>query len=124
MHVCMGAEKFRKKNDKLLSAADCGFGDLHGDLGTMQKSFLLFRGGRMKNEWIEPYEKGVGIEAAIGGLNIPACIFLPGNTSTSEDMSVALKYAFPEGEEYDQEARAKMTDVKERVYPALFIIIV
>ena len=50
----------------------------------------------MKNEWIKPYEEGVGMQADVGDFEIPAFVFLPGNTSTSEDMSVALKFAFPE----------------------------
>ena len=56
MHVCMGAEKYKNAYDKIESAKDTGFGDGNGPLGIMEKSFLLFRGGRMHNEWIEPYE--------------------------------------------------------------------
>jgi len=50
----------------------------------MCRSFLLFRGALMENTWIKDWEKKVGKDY----------ISLPGSTSTSKNLEVALEFTF------------------------------
>lgn len=93
----MGAEKFRRKEDRIPTRLDLSL-PVDGPLGHFGASFLLYRGGQMKDAWIRPYEDGVGIEGQMGGLVLPAFIALAGSTSTSESLSTALQFSFPENE--------------------------
>ena len=52
-------------------------------LGSMCRSFLLFRGALMQKEWINPWRKEVG-----GGISLPG-----GSTSTSQNLDVALGFS-------------------------------
>ena len=59
--------------------------------GHMARGFLLWRGAGMKDEWIGEYEQKM-----VEGLTNRAkdYVFLPGHTSCSKSMHVALKFAF------------------------------
>jgi len=59
--------------------------DFHStdSLGYFCRSFLLFRGALMNNEWIDGWRKKVGKEY----INIPGC------TSTSKNLEVALGFS-------------------------------
>lgn len=59
--------------------------------GHLAKCFLLWRGARMKDEWISDYEQKL-VDCLTN--NAKDCVFLPGYTSCSKSMQVALKFAF------------------------------
>ena len=56
---------------------------LGGELGNFGGAFMLWRGTKMKQEWVIPYYE------MVGGNHIN----IPGNTSCSRDMKVALGFA-------------------------------
>ena len=60
------------RSDRILSAVD------------NSRSFLLFRGATLKEAWIKDWKAEVGNN-----------VCLPGNTSTSEIIDVALRFARP-----------------------------
>ena len=81
--ITWGAQsnKFNKKNTELLYKYD-------PTLGCFEKSFNVFRGARMKREWITDWEMQVGL--IDNKTNSLCAINLPGYTSTSTDVAVAM----------------------------------
>jgi len=104
--VVENAEANRMPKDKILSLDDVaqnqqslpGELDFHDRYGEFDRLFILFRGAQMKQQWIEPYRKVIGLQK----------IDIPGYTSCTEDMSLALESAF--------------TDLQEYHKPVLFLI--
>ncbi len=59
--------------------------------------FLLFRGSQMKDDWLIPYEQNNyqnDMQAEWDeAKTVPMSVRLPGNTSCSQNLKVALKFA-------------------------------
>ena len=69
-------------------------------LGCFEKSFNVFRGARMKKEWIADWQRQVGL--IDNNTNALHAVNLPGYTSTSTDVAVAMQFSAPgESEEGD-----------------------
>ena len=76
-----GSNSDNKRDDVLEVGKD--FEDTD-PLGSMCRSFLLFRGALMQKEWINPWRKVVGEDA----IRLPG-----GSTSTSQNLDVALGFS-------------------------------
>ena len=73
--VCKGGEQYKNWEDKIIPGEDIGF--------AFAGCFLMFRGTPMKQEWINDYVVKKG-----------DLVRLPGNSSYSRNLTVALKFAF------------------------------
>ena len=93
-------------------------------LGSMCRSFLLFRGALMQKEWINPWRKVVGEEY----INLPG-----GSISTSQNLDVALCFSkchtdYTDDQQpvlfiysiqnYDGFCGFRMTDKRYSMYPS------
>ena len=74
--VCIWGEYHKKYEDRILP-------DQLIDGGYLTGSFILWRGASMELDWIQDYVNNVGKEVRI-----------PGNSSYSRNLTVALKFAF------------------------------
>lgn len=55
-------------------------------------AFLLWRGAQMREEWIQPYEAMILMEDD----EFPESVCMPGNTSCSQSLKIALDFATKE----------------------------
>jgi len=85
LKVLKHAEQNKIKEDRYTCGDDIGRA---GALGDYSGTFVLFRGGYLKPEWIEDYRTYIRKKDKRGD---PAKLILPGIFSCTEDFSHAIK---------------------------------
>ena len=89
--ITWDGERNREETDKIETGEKI-LDRMEGVEFNIAGTFLLWRGVQMKEEWIQPYEDAsYVIEFDDGGE--PHTICLPGNTSCSQNLEVALTFA-------------------------------
>ena len=73
--------------------------NLDPSLGSFEKFFNVFRGARMKREWITDWERQVNLINP--ETSYKQAISLPGYTSTSTDINVAMQFSAPSDRDAD-----------------------
>lgn len=100
--IADNAEFYRKEGDKMPTGEDIG-----GTEQNMAGLFMLWRGLQMKDEWIKDYEDNtiVGNMGPESGeyAGLPKFIHMPGNQSCSQNIYVALKFAFERPDPIDDQ---------------------